>query len=92
MPYHRLEASGAGYDFAALQAAVDGALAGRERTLVVGLDGIGFLDNSVMRELIRASRRLRDTGRRLHLEATQDRVLTSLRATGLDRVFPLAHV
>jgi anti-anti-sigma factor len=88
--YHRLASTATAYDFAAFRDAVDAALATKERTLAVDLDEIGFLDAAVIRELIRALRRLRDRGGNLSVEATRPGVLTSLRATGLDRVFRTA--
>lgn len=90
MHYHRLASTATEYDFAALKDAVDAALATKERVLAVDLDGIGFLDAAVIRELIRALRRLRDRRGNLAVEATRPGVLTSLRATGLDRVFRIA--
>lgn len=87
MHYHRLAPTATTYDFAALRDAVDAALATKERVLAVDLDGIGFLDAAVIRELIRALRRLRDRGGNLSVEATRPGVLASLRVTGLERVF-----
>ena len=87
MHYHRLETTTTAYDFDSLHAAVDGALRSRERSLVVDLDAIGYLDAEVIRELIKGLRRLRDVGGNLRVEATRPAVLLSLKSTGLDRVF-----
>ncbi|MGH7659290.1 MAG: STAS domain-containing protein [Vulcanimicrobiaceae bacterium] len=87
MLWHRLSSLGHSYDFSALRRAIDAALRTRERALVVDLDAIGFLDASIIRELILGLRRLREYGGTLHVSATRPAVMSSLQATGLDRVF-----
>ena len=87
MLHHRLQPTATEYDFAALRFAVESALGTPERELSVDLDAVGFLDAGVIRELIRALRKLRDKGGNMHVEATRPAVLTGLRVTGLDRVF-----
>lgn len=84
---HQLTSIGRHYDFSSLRRAVDTAAKSEERTLVVDLDGIGFLDATIIRELILGLRRLRDRGGALRVAATRPAVMSSLRATGLDRVF-----
>jgi anti-anti-sigma regulatory factor len=73
----------------ALTAVVDTAVKTGERELVVGLDMIGVLDDAVIRELIRALRKLREAGGCVHLDTTRASIFASLRDTGLDRVFPV---
>jgi len=87
MFHHRLQATATEYDFTALHGAVEMALGTPERELSVDLDAVGFLDASVIRELIRGLRKLRDKGGNMHVETTRPAVLTGLRATGLDRIF-----
>lgn len=88
---HQLASTGKGYDFLTFRLAVDEALLGRDRSLIVDLDQIGFLDALVIRELIRALRRLRDRGGTLYVLANRPPVICALRATGLDRVFRAAQ-
>lgn len=87
MVRHQLAPLGNDYDFPALRKAVDTALVTKERALVVDLDGVGFLDAGVIRELIRVLRRMRDRGGTVYLASTRDVIHTSLRVLGLDRVF-----
>lgn len=87
MLQHRLCPTPADYDFVGLRQAVDAALHTQERTLVVDLDGVGFLDAAIIRELIRGLRRLRDRGGNLQVKTSRPAVILSLRATGLDRIF-----
>lgn len=90
MLYHQLGASAAAaHNFAELRAVVDIAVNTQERDVVIGLDSIASLDDDVIRELIRALRRVRDVGGALHLDTTRSSVLAALQATGLDRIFPV---
>lgn len=90
MLYHQLTASSiAEHDFSDLRAVVDVAVKTREREVVVGLDSIASLDDSVIRELIRALRRLREIGGALRLDTTRSSICASLRENGLDRIFPI---
>lgn len=92
MVRHQLGSAGRSYDFAALHTAVDTALNTREQTLVVDLDGVGFIDNAVIRELILALRRLRDRGGSLYVTYTRPSIQSSLCALGLERVLRTATV
>lgn len=87
MVQHQLAPAGRSYDFAALRTAVDSALTSNERTLIVDLDSVGFLDAGVIRELIRGLRRLREHGGTMYVASTRGSIHASLRALGLDRVF-----
>lgn len=87
MVRHQLSLLGHSYDFSSLRGAVDEALRTRERGLIVDLDAIGFLDAAIIRELILCLRRLRECGGSLRVAATRPAVMSSLRDTGLDRVF-----
>ena len=84
---HQLTSVARHYDFSSLRQAVDTAVRSDERALVVDLDEIGFLDATIIRELILGLRRLRDHGGTLRVSATRASVISSLRDTGLDRVF-----
>ncbi|MBV8425166.1 MAG: STAS domain-containing protein [Candidatus Eremiobacteraeota bacterium] len=84
---HRLRPTPVDYDFIGLRGAVDDALATPDRALVVDLDGVGFLDAAIIRELIRGLRRLRERGGSLRVQASRPAVVLSLKATGLDRIF-----
>jgi anti-anti-sigma factor len=90
MVRHQLASIGRDYDFESLRSAVDAALNTNERSLTVDLDGVGFLDAAVVRELIRGLRRLRDRGGTMYVASTRGSIHTSLRALGLDRVFRTA--
>ena len=87
MMRHQLTSVGRFYDFSALRRAIDSAVCSDERALIVDLDAIGFLDATIIRELILGLRRLRDRGGTLLVAATRPGVVSSLKATGLDRVF-----
>ncbi|MGH7327732.1 MAG: STAS domain-containing protein [Polyangiaceae bacterium] len=90
MLYHQLAASSAAvHDFADLRAVVDVAVQTHEREVVVGLDSIESLDDAVIRELIRALRRIREIGGAVCLDTTRASVCDTLHDTGLDRVFPI---
>lgn len=75
------------YDFSSLRRAVESALRSKERSLIVDLDAIALLDATIIRELILSLRRLRECGGTLRVAATHPAVVSSLKATGLDRVF-----
>jgi anti-anti-sigma regulatory factor len=89
MLYHRLAASSAEHDFSDLHAVVDVAVKTREREVVVGLDSIASLDDAVIRELIRALRRLRDVGGAVRLDTSRSSICAALRENGLDRIFQI---
>jgi len=84
---HQIASTGRNHDFASLRTAVDDALKTNERSLIVNLDGLDVLDESVIRELIRGLRRLRDRGGTMYVASTRGSIHASLRALALDRVF-----
>ena len=89
MLYFQLASTGRTYDFPALREAVASALEHRERSLTVGLDAIGFLDDAIIRELIKALRNLREIGGSMKLHVSNPRIVNALRMMGLDRVFTI---
>lgn len=59
-----------------------------ERSIVVDLDGVAFLDSTGLGVLVGGLRRLRTLGGELKLACANRRILSVLEVTGLDRVFP----
>ncbi|MBF4510237.1 MAG: STAS domain-containing protein [Aeromicrobium sp.] len=57
--------------------------------LVVGLDGLSFIDSSGLGVLVSALRRAKEHGGTLRLVCTSEAILKIFRITGLDKVFPL---
>jgi anti-anti-sigma regulatory factor len=82
--YHEF-ANAAGVD-----AAVEQALQSGIRTLVIGLDAAPSLNDATIRDLIRALRRMRETGGNVALHVTRPDLLHALHRTALDRVFTAA--
>jgi anti-sigma B factor antagonist len=58
-------------------------------TLIVVLDGVGFIDSSGLGVLVGALRRMKERDGDLRIVCTREPVLKILRITGLDRVFPV---
>lgn len=57
--------------------------------LVIDLDAVDFLDSTGLGVLVGALKRQRAAGGGFALVCAHERVLRTLRVTGLDRVFPL---
>jgi anti-sigma B factor antagonist len=60
-----------------------------EQRVIVNLTDTTYLDSAGLGALIGARRRLRATGRALHLIVTRDSLLSLLAITHLDRAFPI---
>jgi anti-sigma B factor antagonist len=58
-------------------------------TLLVVLDGVGFIDSSGLGVLVGALRRMKERDGEMRLVCAKEPVLKILRITGLDRVFPI---
>ncbi|GBC84193.1 Anti-sigma-B factor antagonist [bacterium HR11] len=57
--------------------------------VLVDLRGVDYIDSTGLGELVGFLERLRGTSARLVLVQPRDRILTLLRITGLDQVFPI---
>jgi anti-sigma B factor antagonist len=67
--------------------AIDRALAGDPRTLVIDLDGVSFIDATGLRPLYRAAIRCRESGRRMVLLRGAPWIDSLLERCGLDSHF-----
>jgi anti-anti-sigma regulatory factor len=83
----QLTSAGHCHDFSSLRGAVETAARSKDRALVVDLDAVALLGAAIIRELILCLRRLRECGGTLRVAATRPALVSSLKATGLDRVF-----
>jgi anti-sigma B factor antagonist len=72
-----------------LKSALAAAAADGASTLIVNLNGVGFIDSSGLGVLVGALRRAREAGGDLRIVSAQEGVARILRITGLDRVFVL---
>jgi len=77
------------YTSPTLKSSLVEALKESEGTVVVDLDGVGFIDSSGLGVLVGALRRAREAGRDLRIVSARAAVEKILLITGLDRVFPL---
>jgi anti-sigma B factor antagonist len=77
------------YTSPALKSALASAAADGCTTVVVDLNGVGFIDSSGLGVLVGALRRAREAGGDLRVVSAQESVARILRITGLDRVFAL---
>ncbi len=62
---------------------------GGTRSLVVDLEGVGFMDSSGLGVLVGGLKRLRENGGQMSLVCREGSTLKVLTVTGLDRVFPI---
>ena len=74
-----------------LRTLVDEAAAQQRGLVVMDVTGVGFMDSSVLREFLRAHRRVADGGGRLVLAGAQPTVRRLLELTGTSEVFALAE-
>lgn len=58
-------------------------------SLVVVLDGVGFIDSSGLGVLVGALRRMKERGSDLRIVCAREQVLKIFRITGLDKVFAI---
>ena len=65
------------------------AMDGGCETIVVLLDGVGFIDSSGLGVLVGALRRARERNGGLVLVCSREPILKVFRITGLDKVFPI---
>lgn len=77
------------YTSPTLKSALLDALRESEGTVIVDLDGVGFIDSSGLGVLVGALRRAREAGGDLRIVSARPAVEKILRITGLDRVFTL---
>jgi anti-anti-sigma factor len=75
----------------ALRQAVEAAVTGNARRVVVDLGTLDVLDSPVIATLIAVLRGARERGAEVYLVSERKRVLDTLRVTGLDKVFTLGH-
>jgi len=75
---------------AQLRELVDGVAADAPRLVVADLDGVGFMDSTVLRELLRAHRAVEDGGGRFVVAGAQATVRRLLELTGTAELFALA--
>jgi len=75
-------------DVASVVTALTG-LAGRERQVIVDLEGLEFIDSSGLYALVRSREHVRRAGGELVLAAPQQQVLRVLALTRLIEVFPV---
>ena len=61
------------------------------RDVTIDLDGLTRLDNGVIATLLFSLRTLRERGGKVSLSVVRKSVLETLRITGLDRIFAMAH-
>jgi anti-anti-sigma factor len=69
---------------------VDGVAAERPALVVVDVEEVGFMDSTMLRELLRAHRALEEAGSRLVVAAPQPPVRRLLELTGTTDVFTVA--
>lgn len=77
------------YTSPALKSALAAAAADGCSTLIVDLNGVGFIDSSGLGVLVGALRRAREAGGDLRVVSVQEGIARILRITGLDHVFVL---
>jgi anti-sigma B factor antagonist len=77
------------YTSPALKSALAAGAADGCRTLIVDLNGVGFIDSSGLGVLVGALRRAREAGGDLRVVSVQEGIARILRITGLDHVFLL---
>jgi len=65
------------------------AMDGGCETIIVLLDGVGFIDSSGLGVLVGALRRARERNGGLVLVCSREPILKVFRITGLDKVFPI---
>lgn len=70
-----------------VRSAIDAAIAGGSKRIIVDLTGLNFIDSTGLGVLIGGLRRSRENGGRVVLVATEGRILRLLRVTGLVRIF-----
>ena len=87
--YHTLGKIGATYDFEQMHAAIGAATDDREAYVTIGLDCVDLLDATVLRELIRGVRKIRETGGGLRLHVTRPALASALQAIGLEKIFEI---
>jgi len=75
---------------ARFHALVDEVVAEAPRLVVADVAGVGFIDSTMLRELLRAHRTLQDAGARLVIAGAQPPVRRLLELTGTDGVLALA--
>ena len=60
-----------------------------ERNLIVGLEGVDFLDSTGLGVLVAGLKRVKTHDGTLSIVCTKDRILKIFRITGLTKVFPI---
>ena len=70
-----------------VRSAIDAAIAGGAKRIIVDLTGLSFIDSTGLGVLIGGLRRARENDGRVVLVATEGRILRLLRVTGLVRIF-----
>jgi anti-sigma B factor antagonist len=75
------------YSAPTLDASVEELIAGGSRRLVIDLEGVGFIDSSGLRSLIRARKQLGDDASALQLRRPQPATVRLLEITGLTEHF-----
>jgi anti-sigma B factor antagonist len=75
------------YSAPTLDASVEELIAGGSRRLVIDLEGVGFIDSSGLRSLIRARKQLGDEASALQLRRPQPSTVRLLEITGLTEHF-----
>jgi anti-sigma B factor antagonist len=71
------------YSAPALEAVIDGAVAGGEGNVVIDLAGVRFMDSAGLNILVRCFKPLDEQGRRLVLRSPQDAVRRTLELGGI---------
>lgn len=60
-----------------------------ERRIIVGLEGVEFLDSTGLGVLVAGLKRVKTNGGTLSVVCTRERILKIFRITGLTKVFPI---
>ncbi len=58
-------------------------------TVLVDMDGVGFIDSSGLGVLVSGLRRVKERSGTIRLICTKENILKIFRITGLDKVFPI---
>jgi len=87
--YHPLCRVGRTYDFETMHAVIAASGRVHEPCVTVGLDSIDMLDATVVRELVRGLRKIRETGGILRLHVTRPDLASALRGIGLESIFQI---
>ena len=77
------------YSAPTLDSAVTRVLAGGARRLVIDLEGVGFIDSSGLRSMIRARKQVGDEETALQIRHPQPSTIRLLEITGLTAHFPV---